>query len=159
MDIDDVCSQTVAENCFGFVSWLYQYLQMKLQFAIPTLFCVHLLIGILESMSYKSWILCAILFFKFLIYIWLISFSCIRINLEKNSFSFLYYSLLNMYFLFPYVFPEWSTILFKILIICIVFRSFLFFPSIFWDMNIRNEPSIQEKLLMWLHLSAYSIGY
>lgn len=87
-------------------------------------------------------------------------FSCIVSGLIwKNSFSFLYDSLLIMYFLFSYVFPVWNTILFKIFIICIIFRSFLFFPSIFWDMNIRNEPSIQVKLLMWLHLSPYTIGY
>lgn len=156
MDIDDVCLQTVSGNCFGNGSWLYTN-TYKWSCNLPFRhFCVHLFIGILESVSSKSWILCAILFFKFLIYIWLI-FSCIVSGLIwKNSFSFLYDSLLNVYFLFPYVFPEWNTVLFKIFIICIIFRSFLFFPSIFWDMNIRSEPSIQVKLLLWLHLSPYT---
>lgn len=156
MDIDDVCSQTVAGNCFGFVSWLHQYLQMKLPFQ-------HSFVYIYLLVYLNQWVIKVEYFVQYcsLSFSFISDWFLFRVSgsIWKNSFSFLYYSLLNMYFLFPYVFPELSTILFKILIICIVFRSFLFFPSIFWDMNIRNEPSIQEKLLMWLHLSAYSIGY
>lgn len=160
MDIDGVCLQTVAGNCLGYVSWLYTN-TYKWSCSLPF---QHSFVYIYLLVYLKQWIIkveysvqyCS-LNFSF-ISDWF--FSCIVSGLIwKNNFSFLHDSLLNMCFLFPYIFPEWNTNLFKIFIICIIFRSFLFFPSIFWDMNIRNEPSIQVKLFMWLHLSPYTIGY